>query len=88
MSTFPIHRISHLKTDVSYGAFKAEVRASLVFSVKKVIGSLSPSTELAVIFMVTALTIGVFMKLGEAGALNRHYCDICDRAPQFVVAPH
>lgn len=87
MSTFPMHSIDYLKSDIPYGAVRSGLRASLGPFVNKVFPALERITTIAIVLLVAALVIFVFMQLGEAGALNAYYCNACDVAPSMFVAP-
>lgn len=87
MSTFPMHLVDYLKPDLHYGALRTGLLASLGSYLKKVFLSVERAAAIAVILLVAALIISVFMKLGEAGALNAYYCNACDVVPTLFVAP-
>ena len=87
MSTLPMHLMDYLKPYLPYEASGTGLRASLGSYVKKVLPSLERVVALAVILLITALIISVFMKLGEAGALTAYYCNSCDIVPSMFVAP-
>ena len=87
MSTFPMHLMDYLKSDIQYGTLRTGLLASLRSYVKKVFAPVERAAAIAVILLVTALIISVFMKLGEAGALNAYYCNACDVVPTLFVAP-
>ena len=87
MSTFPMQLIDYLKPDIQYEALRTGLLASLGSYLKKVFAPVERAAAIAVIFLVAALIISVFMKLGEAGALNAYYCNACDVIPTLFVAP-
>jgi len=87
MSTFPMHLVDYLKPDAHYGADRTGLLVSLGSYLKKVFLSVERAAAIAVILLVAALIISVFMKLGEAGALNAYYCNACDVVPTLFVAP-
>jgi len=87
MSTFPMQLMDYLKPDVQYGALRTGLLAALGAYLKQVFAPVERATTIAVIILVAALVISVFMKLGEAGALNAYYCNACDVVPTLFVAP-
>jgi uncharacterized membrane protein (DUF106 family) len=87
MSTFPMHLMDYLKVDIQYGSLRTGLLASLGSYLKKMFAPVERAAAVAVILLVAALIISVFMKLGEAGALNAYYCNACDAVPALFVAP-
>ena len=87
MSTFPMELMDYLKPDVQYRALRTGLLASLGSYLKKVFAPVEWGASIAVILLVAALIISVFMKLDEAGALNAYYCNACDVVPKIFVAP-
>ena len=87
MSTLSIHPIEYLRLHLHYEEVRTGLLASLASSVKKVCAPVERAVTIAVIVLVAAFVISVFMKLGEAGALNAYYCNACDVVPTVFVAP-
>ena len=87
MSTFPMHLIDHVKPDLPYAILRTGLLASLASSVKKVCAPVERAVTIAVIVLVAAFVISVFMKLGASGTLNADYCTGCELASTLFVAP-
>ena len=87
MSTLSIHPMEYLRLHVYYEEVRRGLRAALGSLAKRVSAPVERAAAIAVILLVTALIISVFMKLGEAGALNAYYCNACDVVPTLFVAP-
>jgi hypothetical protein len=87
MSTFPLHLIGYLKPNVPCGNVSKGFTASLGSSVKKMFTPVERLATITAIILVAALFISVFIKLGDAAALNAYYCNTCDIVPTLFVAP-
>ena len=87
MSTFPMHLMGYLKSNVSCGILWTGLPASLESSVKKMFLLAERLPTITAIILIAALVISVFMKLSDAAALTAFYCNTCDIVPTFFVAP-
>ena len=87
MSTSTMHLMDYLKPYIPYQAARTGLLASLGSYLKKALASLERATAIAVILLVAALIISVFMKLGDAGALTTYYCNACEVVPAIFAAP-
>jgi hypothetical protein len=82
-----MYRIEHLKADIHYEGVRGGLLALLGSFVKKLCAPVERAATMAVVLLVAALVISVFMRLGEAGALSAYYGNACDVAPTMIVAP-
>ena len=87
MSTLPMQLIDYLKPDIHYEAVRTGLLASLGTYVKKMFAPVERAVTIAVIILVAASVITVFMKLGAAGTLNADYCTGCELASTMFIAP-
>ena len=87
MSTLSIHPVEYLRLHLHYEEVRSGLRASLGSFVPKVCAAVEGAVTVAIVLLVAALVISVFMKLGAAGTLNADYCTGCELASTMFVAP-